>query len=227
MPELTPALVNRALDGDLDAQRELVAELTPTIHWEAAKMLRKWRTGSAAGRNLRQEIEDMVQEVFVELFEDDGETLRVWDPDRLPLEAWVGYIAKIRTAEVLRSRRSPWRERPEDPADLPKPAVRRTPEDDTLSRDELRKIHLCLLADFGPDDAHLFDLFFLRQASPKVVAEKTEKTMAAVYKWRSRLYAKAKECREKVMAVLSGGEADGPASGNGPPWQRRAEKAET
>lgn len=227
MPELTPALVDRALEGDLDAQRGLVDELTPTIHWEAAKMLRKWRTGSAAGRDLRQEIEDMVQEVFVELFEEDGKTLRAWDPKRLPLEAWVGYIAKIRTAEVLRSRRSPWRERPEDPADLPKPAVRRTPEDDTLSRDELRKVHLCLLADFGPDDAHLFELFFLRQASPKDVAATTEKTMAAVYKWRSRLYAKAKECREKVMAVLSGEAAGGAASENGPPWQRSVGKAES
>lgn len=198
MPDLTRELVDRALEGDLDAQRRLVRELSPAIHWNVAKMLRRWRMGPAAGRNLRQEVEDMVQEVFVELFEDDAKTLRRWDPDRLPLEGFVGYIARIRTAEVLRSRRSPWREDPRENDDLPRPSLERTPEDDALSRDHLRRIHLCLLAGFGPDDARLFDLFFLREVAPQEAADAVGRSVAAVYKWRSRLYEKAKRCREVV-----------------------------
>lgn len=203
MPEHTQRLVDRALDGDPSAQRTLVAELTPAIQWSVAKMLRRWRTGTAAGRDLRQEVEDMVQEVFVELFERDGRTLRRWDPGRLPLDGFVSYVARIRTAEVLRSRRSPWRERPSPADELPIADVHRTPEQDTLSRDQLRKVHLCLTAGFSTDDAHLFDLVFLRQLSPQKVADAVGRTLAAVYKWRSRLYEKARRCRDEVSKLSS------------------------
>jgi RNA polymerase sigma factor (sigma-70 family) len=198
MSNLTRELVDRALDGDLDAQGRLVAELAPQIHWSVGKMLRRWRTGPAASRDLRQEVEDMVQEVFLELFEDDGKTLRRWDPERLPLEGFVGYVARIRTAEVLRSRRSPWREEPQPAEDLPVPSVDRTPEANSLSRDELRKVHLCLTVGFQPEDAHLFEIFFLRQASPEEAATATGRSLAAVYKWRSRLYGRARKCRDDV-----------------------------
>lgn len=201
MSDLTRQLVDRALGGDLEAQRRLVSALTPEIQWSAGKMLRRWRTGSAAGRDLRQEVEDMVQEVFVELFEHDGRTLRRWDPERLPLEGFVSYVARIRTAEVLRSRRSPWREQPSAPEDLPMAEVRRTPEHNAQSNDELRKVYLCVTAGMKPDDLQLFELFFVRQRPVERVAETIGRTVAAVYKWRSRLYQKARECREQVSKI--------------------------
>lgn len=203
MPELTRQLVDRALEGDPQAQRTLVAELTPTIQWSVGKMLRRWRTGTASGRDLRQEVEDMVQEVFVELFTKDARTLRRWDPDRLSLDGFVAYVARIRTAAVLRSRRSPWREQPSTPDELPMANVERTPEHDALSQDELRKVHLCLTAGFTPDDARLFDLVFLRQLSPQKVADRVGRTLAAVYKWRSRLYEKARRCRDQVSKLTA------------------------
>lgn len=196
--DLTTELVDRALGGDPDAQRRLVAALTPEIHWSVARMLRRWRTGVAAARDLHQEVEDMVQDVFLELFEDGAKTLRRWDPKRLPLEAFVGYVARIRTAEVLRSRRSPWREDPNPTEELPHGSLRRTPEDDLLSHDQLRRVHLCLLAGFGPDDARLFELFFLRQLSPQEASDATGRSVAAVYKWRSRLYERARKCRDEL-----------------------------
>ncbi len=196
--DLAPELVARELAGAADAQRHLITALTPMIQWNVAKMLRRWRTGPAASRNLHQEVEDLVQEVFLELFEDDGKTLARWDPERLPLEAYVGYIAKIRTAEVLRSRRSPWREDPSPGDDIPRPPVEHTPEDDALSHDQLRKVHLCLLAGFKPDDLELFELLFLRQSEPEAAASMVGKSLAAVYKWRSRLYERARLCREKL-----------------------------
>ena len=198
MPELTRELVDRALEGEPDAQRQLVADLTPDIQWSVASMLRRWHTGSAAARDLRQEVEDMVQEVFVELFQHDGRTLRRWDPERLPLEGFVSYVARIRTAQVLRSRRSPWREQPSAPEDLPMAAVHRTPEDNALSQDELRKVYLCVQAGLRASDLHLFDLFFVREQPVDAVAEAAGRTVAAVYKWRSRLYQRARKCRELV-----------------------------
>lgn len=196
--DLTTELVGRALEGDPDAQRQLVTALTPEIHWSVAKMLRRWRVGAAAGRDLRQEVEDMVQEVFLELLEDDGKALRRWDPERLPLTGYVAYIARIRTAEVLRSRRSPWREEPEPTAELDRQAPGEDPERQASWRDELRQIYLCLTRGFTVDDSQIFELLLVRDVAPQEAAEKTGKSVAAIYQWRSRLYKKARKCRALV-----------------------------
>ena len=196
--DLTPELLQRALDGDSDAQRTLIEKLTPEIHFNVAKMLRRWRTGSAASRHLRQEIEDLVQEAFLELVKDDFKALRRWDPERLPLDAYVGYIAKIRTAGFLRSRRSPWREDPNPWEDLDRDDPGATPEDRALTHDEFTKIWLCLVASFSAEDFHLFDLLFIQQVSPKEATEITGKSIDAIYKWRSRLYERARKCRDEL-----------------------------
>lgn len=196
--DLTPELVNQALDGVAAAQRRLIEILTPEIHFSVAKMLRSWRRGTAAGRDLRQEIEDMVQEVFLELLEDDGKALRRWDPERLPLVAYVSYIARIRTAEVLRSRRSPWREEPNPTAELDREAPTENPEKETASREELREIYLCLTKGFTEDDSHIFDLLLMQEIPPQKAAEKTGKSVAAIYQWRSRLYKRARKCRDRL-----------------------------
>ena len=196
--DLTPELVSRALDGVVSDQRELIEHLTPEIHFSVTKMLRSWRKGPASGRDLRQEIEDMVQEVFLELLEDDGKTLRRWDPDRLSLSGYVSYIARIRTAEVLRSRRSPWREEPNPSSELDRVAPRENPEKETSSREELRHVYLCLIQGFTAQDAQLFDLLLVQEASPQEAAETAGKSVDAVYQWRSRLYKRARKCRDRL-----------------------------
>lgn len=197
--DLTPELVHLALAGDVDAYRLLIERLAPEIQLNVYKMLYRWRKGSAAARDLRQEIEDISQEVFLELIKSDGKVLRRWDPDRLNLCAYVSYIARIRTAGVLRSRLSPWREEPRPEQELDRNTSAADPEADTAAKHLLDRILECLYARFRPDDLRLFELLFLAE-EPAVenVAEETQKTVGAVYKWRSRLYQWAKTCREKL-----------------------------
>lgn len=196
--DLTPDLVRDALAGVAAAQRRLIEKLAPEIHFSVAKMLRSWRKGPASGRDVRQEVEDMVQEVFLELFEDDGKALRRWDPDRLPLRGYVGYIARIRTAEVLRSRRSPWREEPNPAAELDRETPRGNPENEASSREELREVYLCLIRGFTADDGRIFDLLLVQEASPLEAAAVTGKSVDAIYQWRSRLYKRARKCRDRL-----------------------------
>ena len=182
----------------MEAQSLLVERLTPEIHYNVAKMLRRWRTGSAAGRDLRQEVEDLVQEAFVELWQNDARVLRRWNPERLPLSAYIGYVARIRTAQVLRSPRSQWREEPDSGDDGDRVDPKEAPDCGILARDELEKILLCLFASFTADDFYLFELLFVRELSPKEAAEETGKSRDAVYKWRSRLYERARRCLEQL-----------------------------
>src|SRR5262245_39126253 len=108
------AEVHRALAGDDQALNRLVAMLTPVIQSRVARGLLSRRVGSASGRNVRQEVEDLTQEVFLVLFADGGKVLRSWEPERgLTLPNFVGLVAERQTASILRSgKRNPWREDP-------------------------------------------------------------------------------------------------------------------
>ncbi len=196
--DLTPALVEKAIGGDADAQRKLIERLTPVIQLSVAKMLRRWRTGSASTRDAGQEVEDMVQEVWVELYKHGCKALRRWDPGRRNLCAYVTHIAKIRTAGFLRSRLSHWREDPRKNDDLDSKDPGDDPEGIVATRRLLEAILVCLYADFSVGDAELFELLFREQVSVEEAAEKTGKTVTAVYKWRSRLYKRAKECLDRL-----------------------------
>lgn len=196
--DLSQDLVEAAIAGHPEAQDQLVRGLTPHVQKSVGAMLRRWHTGPAAARDLRQELEDLVQEALLELFESDAQVLRRWNPDRLPLGAYAGYIAKIRTAEVLRSRRSPWREEPRPLDTFDRPSSSHSPEEAAGSRDFLRKIYLCLVSRFKVADFQLFELLFVRQTSPPEAAEASGKSTDAVYQWRSRLYKRARECGKKV-----------------------------
>src|SRR5579883_2724873 len=105
-----PELLRRALAGDRAAARELVVLLSPVVHARVARKLFRSGLARKQGRELRQEIEDFVQEVFVALFADGGRPLRAWDPTRgLSLLNFVGLISEHQVDAILRSgRRSPW-----------------------------------------------------------------------------------------------------------------------
>ena len=64
---LPPNVVRDALSGDRKALRELVDALTPVIQARVVRALLR-RRGQAAGRDIRQEVEDMTQDVFSALF---------------------------------------------------------------------------------------------------------------------------------------------------------------
>src|SRR5262245_25583265 len=104
MAEPLVELVARAARRDPAAARELVKLLHPVVQARVARVL--WRTRGAAGRDLRQEVEDMSQDVFAFLFQDGARALRAWEPERgLSLANFVGLLAERRTLSTLRSAR--------------------------------------------------------------------------------------------------------------------------
>lgn len=196
--------IRQALAGDDAALRRLVAELTPVIQSRVARGLLRWRTGAASGRDVRQEVEDLTQEIFLELFADDGKVLRSWQPERgLALANFVGLVAERQTASVLRSgRRSPWKEDPtlaEDLDGLHGAADESGPEEITASREQLRYLWRRLSEELSPQGRQLFDLLFVDELPLPEVVARTKLSADAVYAWRSRL---RKLCR-RLLAEKS------------------------
>jgi RNA polymerase sigma-70 factor (ECF subfamily) len=192
--------IQSALAGDEPALNRLVQTLTPVIQSRVARGLLLRRAGTAAGRDVRQEVEDLTQEIFLVLFADGGKVLRSWQPERgLSLLNFVGLVAERQTASVLRSgKRSPWKEDPVLPEELDGATRESGPEEVAASREQLKHLLHRLTEELTPLGRHLFDLLFLRELPFEEVTRQTGMTPDAVYAWRSRLRRLARRLLEEM-----------------------------
>jgi RNA polymerase sigma-70 factor (ECF subfamily) len=182
------ARVAAALAGDTDATRALVREVAPIIQARVARALVRRRGGS--GRDVRQEVEDITQDVFASLFADDGRVLRAWDPARgLSLPNFVGLVAERESASILRSgRRSPWTDSPAEMEEIeaaapPAPAM----EAKLASRELLGRLVERVRESLSPRGLELFFRLIVDEEPVESVCASTGMTPDAVYAWRSRL----------------------------------------
>jgi|CXWL01.1.fsa_nt_gi RNA polymerase sigma-70 factor (ECF subfamily) len=199
--------VARALAGDPRALSALVARLTPVIHARVARGLLLWRTGGAASRSVRQEVEDFVQEMFLVLFVEEGRVLRGWDAARgLSLENYVGLVVERRLTSILRTgKRNPWTEEPTAADELEQIPSAEATERAAESREVLGHLLGRLREELTPLGWRLFQLLFVEERDPPEVMAATGLSADAVYAWRSRL----KRLAARLLASMSDGPVDG------------------
>jgi DNA-directed RNA polymerase specialized sigma24 family protein len=196
MAETLVQLVTDALARRAQAAHQLVELLHPVVEARVARVL--WRTKHSTSRNVRQEVEDLTQDVFAFLFEEDGKALRAWDPDRgLSLQNFVGLLAERHAVSVLRSgRRTPFKDLTAlDNRDDIQNTEAADPEPAALSRDLLAVLLDRLRLALTPLGMHLFQLLYVEERAPEEVAEAAKMSLDAVYAWRSRL--------RKIVATLA------------------------
>ncbi|HJK92238.1 MAG TPA: sigma-70 family RNA polymerase sigma factor [Polyangiaceae bacterium LLY-WYZ-15_(1-7)] len=198
-----PADAARALPGALarepGAVRVFVAALTPVIQARVARALH--RRGGLAGREVRQEVRDLTQEVFVALFADDARVLRRWDGDKgLSLPNFVGLVAEREAGAILRSkRRSPFTDEPTEGAALERRSgAARSVEREVGARDLLRALLARLEEELSPLGAQIFDLVWRQQKSTEQVCAELGMSKDAVHAWRSRIMKKARALRAEL-----------------------------
>jgi RNA polymerase sigma-70 factor (ECF subfamily) len=192
-------LVSRALAGDESALARLVDRLTPVIQARVARVLLCRRPADLRS-NLRAQVEDLCQEVFLALFRDGGRVLRSWEPERgLSLDNFVGLIARRRALSFLRGGRGGGR--PEDPApddELERAAPGGGPELGTLGREQLRLLLRRLREEVSPLGWHLFQLLVVEERPLAEVERSTRMSRDALYAWRSRLRRHARRLFEEL-----------------------------
>lgn len=200
----TPHRIAEALTGDAAAVRELVDALTPIVQCRVAKALLR-RGASARGRTIRQEVEDLTQEVFEALFVNDGRVLRTWEPDKgLTLAGFVGLVAERHVASILRSRRrSPWTEDPTEVGVLELDAGRTPgPERQLASRQMTQELARRMKAALSPLGFRVFRLLFCDEQTPDAVCSELSMSADAVYAWRSRIRKTARVLAADLRAEL-------------------------
>lgn len=200
----TPAQVSTWLDqaqrGEAEG-RAFFTALLPVIHARVARAL--WRRqNQARGRDLRQEIDDLVQETLLRILRHQGKALRGWDPARgASFTGYVGLLAEREVGMLLRTaRRSPFTEEATAPeALIPMAGVGRSEVGRLESRDLGRRLVPALLAELGPKGQAYFQLLCLEERSIAGVVVATGASPDAIYAFKSRLTRRAKE-----MAVALG-----------------------
>ena len=187
--DLTSEDIRRALGGDDATLKHLVHELTPVIQGRVARALFR-RQGLARGRDVRQEVEDLTQEVFVALFDNEGKALRGWDPERgLSLKNYVGLIAGQRVIDIMRvGRRNPWKEDPTLAESMERSrSGQGNLEQQVASKELLLQLLDRLRSELSPLGLQIFNLLLVQQRTIKDVCSELNMTPDAVYAWRSRL----------------------------------------
>lgn len=179
-------LVRRALEGAPSSGRDLIDRIGPAIHAEIGQLL--MRLAPAHGRSARQEVEDLVQDAFLALFDRASKRLAGWDPERgCTLDSYVRMVARSRALDVLRSRRrSPWKD--EDPPDELETASNDGGALDhrVLARGTLLALERQLQDLLAPRDYTLFVALFVEELPPNDVAKALGLTPGAIYQWSSR-----------------------------------------
>ena len=195
-------MVNEALAGDLSAMRRLVDQLAPVVHARVGRVLVAFGA-SRHSRDIRQDVEDLTQEVFAELFEDDARVLRSWHVERgASLQGFVALVAQRYAISRLRSRkRQSWNElsrvAPDD-VDQDPVALDPSPEAVVASREVLEEVIRQLRKELSPKGDALFRLLILEQRPHAEVVERTGLSSEAVYMWRSLLVKSARKIAEKI-----------------------------
>lgn len=208
-------LVARALAGEVRALEDMVDALTPVIQARVARALLRASTARRDERDLRQDVEDFTQEVFVAIFADNGRALRSWDPARgLSLVNFVGLIAQREVASILRNgKRSPWTEEP-----TVSPRLERAAGDcpalelDVSSREFLAKLLDRLHAELSPRGHRLFQLLVVEELPARDVCTQLGMTLDAVYAWRCRLGRTLRHLTSELEAWPEGCTAAGVAA---------------
>jgi RNA polymerase sigma-70 factor (ECF subfamily) len=189
-----------ALAGDRRALEALLARLTPVVQARAARAL--GRRSGAAKRDARQELLDMVQEVFVALLDQDARALRAWQRDRgLSLENFVGLVAERQVASILRTgRRSPWTDEPmEDEALELRSGADEGPLAEVASRELASAMLARLREELTPKMLHVFYALWVHETPIAALCEEVGMTVEAVYMARSRIAKRARAIAERLL----------------------------
>jgi len=94
-------LVRACAGGERRAQRVLMKRLIPVIRMQISLLLRHM----TPGRDIRQELCDLQQDVLVELLRARAQELRRWDPDvGLSLEGFVRLVTRRYVARPVAAR---------------------------------------------------------------------------------------------------------------------------
>lgn len=197
-PESDRDLVARVLAGERAAVQGFVVRITPVLRRALTGYLLRQR-GRSLGRDVRQEVDDLVQHTWLMLFDQRGKALQAWDPDKgRSLPVFLARFALFQAASRLRTdKQSPWTEAPMDDADLVGlPALcSLDPLAALADRQVVGRLTERLAQELSESDLRLFRALYLEEGDVVEVCATLGINEAALYQRKRRL-------RQRVLLIL-------------------------
>lgn len=187
MTDAKVAAVRRAIAGEKAAERALLKEILPAVQKGVASVLRKAPRREA--RDTRQEVAELCQQVLLELFEDHGKKIAMWDPDRgLSLPRYIELVARHIVIGILRTRhKNPWEMHLVEPSDIDALMGECESPEQIVAREELKVTTLASVESQLTDKGRAVLNGFLAGQSIDEVAAHNQMSTNAVYVWRTRI----------------------------------------
>ena len=169
--------------GDTYAQSQLV-ELT---RGELSRQIRKVLFGAGGVRGFlvsAQDIEDILQETYLEVFRTEAALLRRWDPTLSRLPSFLAECARRNATDFIRrgaaaKRRNPYG--PEDEVD------HRNPEQRMRDREKLVLLEKALTSRLTDTGRLYYRLLYVEELSVEEICQMCHTNRDVVYQWRKRL----------------------------------------
>ena len=193
----TAAELKLCLSHGEPGMSRLVGHLRPILHARVARVLLRY--GRCATANLREEIQELIQEVFVALFEREAQALKTWDPALgMSLENYVGLVAERRVASILRDRGRIKRAAEEQALDDGKSELRdlaRGPGSNAEDRQMLQLLLSRIRQSSSPISWKVFQMRFIQELEIDEISGETGMSPDAIYASVSRVRRLARHLR--------------------------------
>lgn len=195
---LTAAQLHYVLNGAANLQQELAVWLIPVVDQEARIALQP--IAFRYRRDLRDVVEEFVNDIMCDLFLEGGKVLRAWNPNLgMTLRGFVALIARRTIYRRFRGfRTNPWSSSPADVDVLhglidDGIAARHSVLADVEYRIQLDQVLSTLFSQLNDRDWRLFTKLFIEQRSPAEVAVDEQIEVNSVHKWRSRFHVRVRK----------------------------------
>lgn len=191
------AEIHRALAGPAELRRALATWLLGVVDREIRMTLRP--IAARHRRDLRDVAEDLVQDVMLALFHQDGQVLRAWDPARgMKLRSFVSLVVRRFVYRKFRGfRGNPWSSEPAAETNIVALIDDGITPGASLLADIEYRLQLdatleVLHGELNERDWRLFTKLFVEQRSPADVGGEEGMTENSVHKWSSRFHQRVR-----------------------------------
>lgn len=190
--------IRRSLAGPPEQRRGLADWLLAAVDREVRIILKP--IALRYRRNLRDEAEDLSQDVLLQLFHDGGRVLLSWDPARgMQLRSFLSLVVRRYIYRRFRGfRGNPWSSDPAAAEELAARLDDGIAAEFSLLTDIEYRLHLdeilaVLQGELSDRDWRLFTKLYVDQRKPVDVGEEEDMRENAVHKWVSRFQQRVRQ----------------------------------
>lgn len=197
-PAADQELLRRAGDGERRGWNQLYERFSPKFHVVAARLL--FRHGPRLGvQASRPYLEDLVQSVWQHILNRRKDISRDFDPQKGPLEAYLGIIARNLILSQLRSAsRRPWTDG-DEPSTLPEASASEPdPESRAGDRQALSRLRSCMERELGLPEAQLLMRVLVDEEEISAIASEQRVQRNTLDQRISRARKRLRDCMQEL-----------------------------